>query len=313
MLAVKGLSRFRKKHLFFLRLFKTVSAGYLLLGDAYQSERTFLVEEYDILYRHSVELVPSTLQHEFHLSAFFSLSLSLVLSFYSIPFRPLLFIYLFLFLSFILQILSVGSFGFIPSPLAQKELVMLCVIISIWLPLFSMVMLLLASSLFWFYPGRLEILVMESRTFICLFISFFFFSFLPIRAAIFFPLKILDSNRSGNQQKKNVFSFRYILQRVLVWCLCRPGQHSIGLKQVRLDGCLSSRLFIILLFSPRPHSRISMLREHRRLHVCWLMCIPLALVFYRRRPPFFALFKLVGYFSLSEPLQLDCVYLIFFL
>jgi hypothetical protein len=44
-----------------------------------------------------------------------------------------------------------------------------------------------------------------------------------------------------------LFPSDIFLQRVLVWCLCRPGQHSIGLKQVRLDGCL--HLFWIIFFS----------------------------------------------------------------
>ena len=31
------------------------------------------------------------------------------------------------------------------------------------------------------------------------------------------------------------FLTRPLRQRVLVWCLCRPGQHSIGVEQVRSD------------------------------------------------------------------------------
>lgn len=66
------------------------------------------------------------------------------------------------------------------------------------------------------------------RWFIFLFFLGFFFS-----RYFFFLLYIYHS---GNH--KNTFPSDIFLQRVLVWCLCRPGQHSIGLKQVRLDGCL---------------------------------------------------------------------------
>ena len=45
---------------------------------------------------------------------------------------------------------------------------------------------------------------------------------------------------------RNTFFLPIHLQRVLVWCLCRPGQHSIGLEQVRLDGCLVTSRFVII-------------------------------------------------------------------
>lgn len=55
------------------------------------------------------------------------------------------------------------------------------------LPLFSMVMLLLASSLFLLHPGRLKTLVMESRAFICLFILFFSLYFTDPAGIFFLP------------------------------------------------------------------------------------------------------------------------------
>ena len=59
---------------------------------------------------------------------------------------------------------------------------------------------------------------------------------------------------------KKHFSF---LQRVLIWCLCRPGQHSIGLKQVRLDGCL-----LFVCFDPIHSSMFPTARTFHARTVC---------------------------------------------
>lgn len=85
-----------------------------------------------------------------------------------------------------------------------------------------------------------------------------------------------NSHSNHPDINQNTFSFQY-LQRVLVWCLCRPGQHSIGLKQVRLDGCLSSHLFSFLyahIYPRDSYQHAWCWIAHRRLHVCWLLCIP---------------------------------------
>jgi hypothetical protein len=65
------------------------------------------------------------------------------------------------------------------------------------------------------------------------------FFFLPgVVSAIFLFFFIYFYSFHTIPEITTLFPSDIFLQRVLVWCLCRPGQHSIGLKQVRLDGCL---------------------------------------------------------------------------
>lgn len=136
------------------------------------------------------------------------------------------FFYLFIFL--LLDFLSSGIFSLVVS----------FGIHSFFAPIFkiwwwrAIISIILFSSFQWWWSGYFACLFWKEKKTLNdgLFFYFFWVFFLSL---LFFLLYIYHS---GNH--KNTFPSDIFLQRVLVWCLCRPGQHSIGLKQVRLDGCL---------------------------------------------------------------------------
>ena len=137
-------------------------------------------------------------------------------------------------------------------------------VVSVSFPLLNLVMACNHFDIFSSFASRWWL------SFACLFFFFqsrrfvfglggFFPVFFHSEDVALFPLILFFWNRSGNQPKKH-FSF---LQRVLIWCLCRPGQHSIGLKQVRLDGCL-----LFVCFDPIHSSMFPTARTFHARTVC---------------------------------------------